>query len=692
MARYRKSDEQVVRPGERVPLDRQQEQQGQDPGRQPTNEEQMARRQSAPRPEMGMGGDLYGGNPFDLGGMAGPAGGFGAIPPGGSPLPAGAVSGFDVIDQRIKKEDIQKAGQILLKYKQGKANLERRVVENEQWYKLRHWGELRDDRHEVVPTSAWLFNALANKHADAMDNFPSPTVLPREEDDKGEAEMLTSIVPVVLDQNDFEQTYSDVWMYKLKSGTGVYGVFWDREKLGGLGDISVVKTDILNLFWEPGITDIQNSKHLFCVQLVDNETLEAQYPQTIGKLSTPTVDVARYVYDDSVDTTEKSVVVDWYYKKRSGGKTVLHYCKYVNDVILYASENDPALRDRGWYDHGLYPFVFDPLYQVEGTPAGFGYIDIGKSPQAYIDRLNKAILENTLANTRPRHFVREDGAVNEAEYADQTRDFVHVKGTSLGDDSIRPIEGKPLASIYYEVLNGKIEELKETTGNRDVNTGGHTSGVTAASAIAAMQEAGGKLSRDNSKAAYRAYRRMILMIIELIRQFYDLPRTFRILGENGSQRYVMYSNAGLGPQPLTETFGVPGMEQMYRLPLFDVEVSAQRASPYSKLSQNEMALSFYSAGMFNPAMAVQALLCLDMMDFDRKDSIMTKIAQNGAAYQMMMGAMQPEQGGGAGNAEAGAKAAQQAGTDTSDGFGGMKTESSVTKKARQQAAERTMPR
>lgn len=670
---------------------------------QPNNDEQMLRRQSAPRPYFNpalsggeMGGDPYGGNPYDVNGATLPGGGMSGLFSGTMGTGA-ALNGFDLLEERIKKEDVQKAGQTLLKYKQGKAHLEQRIVENEQWYKLRHWGMIGDKKSEVEPISAWLFNAIANKHADAMDNFPAPTVLPREEGDKGEAQMLTSVIPVVLDQNDFEQTYNDVWMYKLKTGTGVYGIFWDKEKANGLGDIEVAKCDVLNLFWEPGITDIQKSPNFFSVQLVNNDDLLDQYPQLEGKLSTPTMDMAKYIYDDSVDTSEKSVVVDWYYKRRSGGRTVLHYCKYCNDVVLYASENDPELRDRGWYDHGDYPFVFDPLYQVEGTPAGFGYVDIGKSPQTYIDRLGQAVLQNTFANTRPRYFVRENGGVNEKEYADQNAPFVHVKNASLGDDSIRPIEGKPLAPIYFEVMQGKIEELKETTGNRDVNTGGTAPSVTAASAIAAMQEAGGKLSRDNSKAAYRAYRRMILQIIELIRQFYDLPRTFRILGENGTQQYIMYSNAGLQPQPLGQTFGAPGMEQMYRLPLFDVEVSAQRASPYSKLSQNEMALSFYTAGMFNPEMATQALTCLDMMDFDRKEMVMQKVAQNGAAFMQMM-AMQNAMmasGSGAGalpNQEAGQQAVKQAGKEDTGTFSGQADESPVTKKARQATAERTMPR
>lgn len=553
--------------------------------------------------------------------------------PTASPETIPAADGFAVLSERIGKEEVQKAQQTLNKYKEGKKNLETRIVDNEKWYKLRHWECMRDSSMtEVQPSSAWLFNCIANKHADAMDNFPSPNILPREEGDREEAQRLSSIIPVILDQNEFEETYSDAWDYKLIKGTGVYGIFWDSEKLNGLGDISIKKMDLLNLFWEPGITDIQKSRNVFSVELADNDLLEQSYPQLKGKLGSKTMNITEYVYDDTVDTNDKSVVVDWYYKKKQNGRTVLHYCKYVNDVVLFATENTPEFADRGWYDDGLYPFVFDPLFSTEGTPCGFGYIDVGKSAQEYIDRGNQAIMKNMLANAKPRHFIREDGGVNEEEYADTNKDFIHVDG-QLGEDSIRPVQTTGLQSIYVEVLNNKIDELKETTGNRDISTGGTTSGVTAASAIAAMQEAGSKLSRDNSKAAYRAYRKIINMVIERIRQFYDLPRQFRILGENGAEEFVRYSNRGILPQAQGNDFGI---DMGYRIPLFDIEITAQKASPYSKMSQNELALQFYSAGFFNPQMADQALTCLDMMDFDRKQFIMQKIAQNGGMYQQML--------------------------------------------------------
>lgn len=577
----------------------------------PSAEEQLLRRQSALRPDNSVAQTI-------LDNMQ---------------IADGAIPAIGGIVKPIDKEQVQAAAQTLMRYKQGKANLEQRIISNEQWYKLRHWECMRDKRHDIQPTSAWLFNCIANKHADAMDNFPSPNILPREEGDKGEAEMLSSIIPVILDQNDFEGTYSDVWQYKLKSGTGVYGIFWDSSKLNGLGDISIRKVDMINLFWESGITDIQRSRNLFNVELQDNDILVQRYPQLSGKLGTSTIPLSEYIYDDSIDTSTKSAVVDWYYKKaNSQGKTVLHYCKFVNDEVLFATENDPQFSERGFYDHAEYPFVFDPLFTVEGTPTGFGYIDVGKSAQEYIDRGNQAIMQNMLANARPRHFIRSDGAVNEAEYADMTKDFVHVDG-NLGQDSILPINGKALPEVYVSVINNKIDELKETTGNRDISTGGTSGGVTASSAIAAMQEAGSKLSRDNIKASYRAFRKVCLLVIELIRQFYDLPRCFRIMGQNGAARFVQYSNAGIQPQMQGIEMGV---DMGFRIPLFDIEITAQKQSPYSKMSQNELALQFFGAGFFNPQMADQALACLDMMDFDRKQFVMQKIAENGGMYQQML--------------------------------------------------------
>lgn len=558
-------------------------------------------------------------------------------PAGHKPLPVMRSAGSVLESMGVRpvgEQQLIKANDILNRYRGGKNMQDRRVIECEQWWKLRHWAYMSESGNpdDEKPASAWLFNCIMSKHADAIEGYPEPNIRPREVGDKEEAKRLSAIIPVILEQNDYEETYSAEKWQKLKQGTGITGVFWDKNKLNGLGDISIKKIDALNIFWEPGITDIQKSKNIFTTELVDVDQLKETYPDVLGDASITGKSFTphKYVYDDNVDTTDKALVIDWYYHKWQGGKNVLHYVKYVDKYVLYATENDEKYRERGLYDHGLYPFVFDPLFPIEGSPCGYGYIDIGKHAQMTIDRMNQALEKNMLMSSHPRFFTRTGGAVNEQEFADWTTPFVHVPSGTLGEDSIRQIQVTPLSAIYTQIQQSKIEELKETTGNRDASNGGTSSGVTAASAIAAMQEQAGKTSRASTRASYRAYARMVNMVIELIRQFYDLPRQYRITGDNGREEFVSYDNAGLKPQPQGM---LDGVDMGMRLPVFDIEVSAQKMTAYTKIAQNEMALQMFQLGILNPQMADQALTLLDIMDFNGKSLVEDKVRRNGGLYQ-----------------------------------------------------------
>ena len=171
----------------------------------------------------------------------------------------------------IDKKAIVEAIQTLKDYKAGKYNLETRIVEEERWWKLRHWDVIRGVNSAETaknpaearpePTSAWLFNSIVNKHADLMDNYPEPNVLPREPGDQQDAETLSSVLPVIFERNEYEETYSKSSWYKLKHGFVTKSVLWNQELEGGLGDVDIQFVDALNLFWEPGITNLQDSRN-----------------------------------------------------------------------------------------------------------------------------------------------------------------------------------------------------------------------------------------------------------------------------------------------------------------------------------------------------------------------------------------------------------------------------------------------
>ena len=552
----------------------------------------------------------------------------------------------------IGSEQVKKFIQILEKYKSGKTITEQRIISAESWWKLRNTTEEQKETEiakdkSFASKSGWLHNVIVSKHADAMEAYPEPNILPREVGDRGEARMLSAIVPCVLEQNDFETTYSESNWRKMRGGTGTYKVIWDKHKLNGLGDISVEYANILNLYWEPGVTNIQKSRYFFHTELCDKDVLEQKYPEQLKDgLKGNTFINTKFLYDDHVDTENKVTVIEVYYHKYINGKNTLQYCKFVNDTVLYATENDtqpimdeltgqvkPPMAITGLYDHGKYPYVFDPLFPIEGSPCGYGYVDICKNPQTEIDLLKTSFVKNAMVGAIPRYFGNE--SVNEEEFLDLSKPIVHVK--NVREDALRKVEHNSLDGNYINVLMQSIQELRETSGNTETSTGNVSSGVTAASAIAALQEASGKGSRDSTMSAYRAYSEIVEMVIELIRQFYNMPRKFRILGEYGAEQYITYTNAGIQPQPQGNDFG---MDMGFRLPVFDIKVSAQKKNVYTKVTQNELAVQFFQMGFFNPQTTDQALMCLDMMDFDGKDEIMQKVARNGTIFDKLMQYMQ----------------------------------------------------
>lgn len=550
----------------------------------------------------------------------------------------------------IDKKAVEKAAQTLKEYKNGKANLESRIVEEERWWKLRHWDVIRGKKSEhpeeqrPEPTSAWLFNSITNKHADVMDNYPEPNILPREQSDEQTAETLSSILPVILERNEYESTYSQAAWYKLKHGVAAKGVFWNQHRENGMGDVDVRFMDILNIFWEPGITDLQASRNLFVVDLRDNDLLEQEYPELKGKFGGKVIDVKQYVYDDNVDVSNKSAVVDWYYKKRTPeGKTILHFCKFVGSHVLFASENLPEY-ENGFYEHGRYPVEFDVLFPEEGTPVGFGYIAVMKSPQLYIDKLSQVIMENSMMSAKVRYFVKDGSGINEDEFLDWSKPIVHYTGDP---NYLQPIQVQQVGGNVINVLQMKIDELKETSSNRDVSQGSSSGGVTAAAAIAALQEAGNKTSRDMISASYRSFTQECYIVLELIRQFYDEERKFRITNEIGANEYVAFKNSAMIGQEIPPAYpgqeNEPGYVPAKRIPVFDIVVKPQKRSPYSKMAQNELAKEMYQLGYFNPNLAEQSMTALDLMEFDGIEKVRDKVQQGQTLVnqmQMMKAQMQ----------------------------------------------------
>lgn len=505
-------------------------------------------------------------------------------------------------------------------YRRAKQETDRSILTDEDWFRAKHWKHMKGRQTSLghEPTTPFILNAVWNKHADAMDQYPEPIFLEREESDRPLAEKLSKIVPLVLEKNDFEKIYSDVWWQKIKHGTGIYYVGWDSSKENGLGDIVIRKVDLLRFYAQPHIDDIQQSQYIFVLSLANTAELRRRYPdKKIGSDADSITLESYFGCYDSAELADKSCLVDCYEKARnSRGKEVVHLTKMVGETILYSTKNDPAFTETGLYEHGQYPFVVDPFIPNENSLYGIGLVEIARPTQEYIDRLDYLIEANCLVSGRQRFIVKRSSGIRSEDVRDMSRDFIECD-SSAEDGVIRPLQAAAFPSHVMEHRQRKVDELKEVVGNRDFSQGSTNGGVTAYKSISALQEAGNKLSRDVQKSSYRSFRQIVNLCVELIREFYDEARSFRITGTDGSTSYVSLSNQKLKPQPET---GLDG-STLYRKAIFDIKIISQRKNSADAEQHNSLIRELYQAGAFTPEHAQGAVIALSAMTLENKDRI-----------------------------------------------------------------------
>lgn len=550
----------------------------------------------------------------------------------------------------MSKERIDEILTALKDYKEGKLSVDQKATENQEWWRLRHWqveGKASNEgtKNNQDVGSAWAVNSIINKHADIMDSYPKPNVMPREATDVEEAERLSEILPVVEDQSRGEEVYSQAGYDFLLDGTAITAVLWDTSLRDGLGDISKRNVDVHNVAWKPGVEDIQDSEYFFHMSLEDVDAVKMMFPDYADVIG-PDHDgsIHEYIHDDSIDRSNCVEVINCYYKTYETRpvsidvgngesetidalKTILHFAIIVAGHCVFCSEGMDEYRN-GYYHHGRYPFVFRRCFPVKDSPCGFSYLDIMKNPQRDIDILDQAVKKNAVMKSKRRYFVKKNADFNKEDYADWNVDIVEY-GAGNPNENIMPIEVDTIPNFVINQLQMKIDELKETSGNRDFSQGSTQSGVTAASAIAALQEAGSKPSRDINKAMYRGSREEFELEIELIRQFYHEDRQFRVMTDSGQTEFISYNNANLVEQDIM----LPDGSVKHSRPMFDISITAEKSNPFNRAAQNETMKELYSMGLFAPNNAQAALVCLEGMEIEGIDKIKDMVRQNSVILQ-----------------------------------------------------------
>ena len=492
-------------------------------------------------------------------------------------------------------------------------------------------GRRMDKRTLQLQTLKSTFN---NCVADQMDNMPEALMLPETKDLEEVAEDLTDVVRFVMARNNYESLHRRRVEDCFGTGTAVTQVAWDPDMDGGKGNVAVIRWPVEAFLWDPAADNIQDARAIFKVSWHPLSWYEQHYPEKFNDIGSDWAEysglgVPEAQEMDQPGDEDRAMLLEYWYRLYDAKKR-----RYTINVAYLAG--GVLLEDtKDVYKHGMYPFVLDVYTPIEGLPVGDGLIQECAPMMRYINRYAAYIDTNLRMASKGRLLVDRNAGIDKDALLEWETDV--VEGDRIDPSALQWMQTQPFTGAATQQMLQLQTDIKQDSGQNQFTRGETAGGVTAASAISALQEAGGKITRLRTHVLNQGFRAIVEQVMWLINQFYDSKRVLFITGrdENPNQRrevnadpdrlFGKHKGGTLPPPPYT------------------VQVQIQRRNPLRQQAQNELFMQAYSMAAQAGAPFPLSVL-FKLLHVDGKERILPEIvAVETLQQQMQELAMQNQQ-------------------------------------------------
>lgn len=465
-----------------------------------------------------------------------------------------------------------------------------------------------------------LKSTFNNCVADQMDNVMEAVMTAERPELQEVTDDINDIVRFVYDCNDYQAMHRMRIQDYLCTGTAVTQIMWDDSAMGGTGDVSLVRVPIESFLWDPAEADIQNARAIFKVTWHPLSWFRCHYKNGKYVQADEHTDIAvgqNENQEEHAADEEKAMLVEYWYREYSEARD-----KYTINVAYIAGG---ALLEKyeDVYAHGMYPFVLDVFTEIEGLPVGEGLVMELAPMMRYVNRYAHYIDVNARMSAKTRMLTRKTAGLNLDALEDWNSNI--IEGDAIGEDAVRFMQPPALSALVTNMMFQMQTDIKQDSGQNQFARGETAGGVTAASAIASLQEAGGKQTRMRTETLKRGFRRITEQVLWLISEFYDEERVALITGKTGIQRTVDMSPSRI--------MGRKKGNAIPRPP-YVVRIEVQRLNPAVVSTQNQLFIDAYKmsaeSGNVFPLSAL-----FRMLNIDGKDKLLPVIDAVEQQTQMM---------------------------------------------------------
>ena len=461
--------------------------------------------------------------------------------------------------------------------------------EHTEMQRARQMRQLRqDEKSGTAPASNTLNSCIDNVIADQIDNMPEAKLVPEREETANSAEEMSDIVAYALYHAEWPDVYQQLMEDAAVTGTGVAQTFWDEDLEDGEGMVNVLAWHPEDFYPDPMYENIQDGRGCFKVTRTTVAWVCEHYPHAAGYVKGD--DSARP--EDRADPTfeapegdEPTTLIEFWYKRydAKARRYRVHMAQLAGQALLYSTElgfggaGKNEYRE-GVYAHGQYPFVLFRYRKVFRRPFGTGLVHDYRETQNAIDRYAKYIDDNARESSVQRHFVRSGSGINAEDVADYSKTVIEWDGADIRE-VLQTVQAAPLNNQVYQIMNYHVDTMKQDCGQNQFTRGEGGLGVTAATAIQALQEAGGKITRWHTEQFKSAFRDLVVQIMWLMSEYMTPERKLMIVGG--------WDSTGNMNRRLVSLAAPAAEGDAMKRPAYSVRVQVQRNNPLQIQADNE---------------------------------------------------------------------------------------------------------
>ncbi len=484
-----------------------------------------------------------------------------------------------------------------------------RLENCERMYRGDHWHDVPvTDRNEPRPVTPILQSTIENIKSELMDRVPEAVILPESPADADVARVIEAIIRQNHDADGYVKEYRKLVHDLLVGGYCVQEVGYDSTLNGGLGGAFIRNVDARGILFDPLATDLQESRAVFKISLKTREYLLSHFPKAVPFLTADAFGTPDAVQDEFLrgERSDAMLFIEYWWREYDAetDQSCVHMAQIAGNQVLSDSRD---VKPDGYYEHGLYPFIITPLFVRKGSCLGLGLVDMFETQQRYADKLDQIVLKNALMASHNKLLVTEASGFDVDDLRDWSKE-VH-RGESLG--GVTWFSTPPLPAYIIGYIGNIREGIKQESGANDFSRGMPEGGVTAATAISALQEMSNKRARMIARSLHESFRDAVRLEIEVEREFNFFTRKVNVTVDGKVQERSFESVMLMRKAPGSVFLPIE----------FYISVKAQQETRYSAMSQNELVLRMLQSGMMRPEQAVE------LMVFEGKDQLLKQLRE-----------------------------------------------------------------